>query len=225
MQDHIFETMKKSFSFLEKSKDWEIDLINHAGILKKCTSGELLAGEGFLCNGVAFVVDGTVRVYTMSSDGREMTLYRIRMGESCVLTMLCFLGNTENSTFAIAEENASVIIIPQESFNKLFHTSPDWSAFVFRSLSDKVTELMLFVEEFAFHSMDKRLAIYLYEASLARHTNTILTTHEQIASELGTAREVVSRLLKTFEKNGMVVLSRGKIEVDARALAQFQLKA
>jgi len=225
MTTDIFLSMKKSFSFLEHSKKWEIDLINNAGILKKCESGEMLAGEGFLCNGVAFVVEGSIRVFTMSSDGREMTLYRIRAGESCVLTMLCFLGKTENSTFAVAEENASVVIMPQDAFNKLFNTSPEWSAFVFRSLSDKVTELMLFVEEFAFNSMDKRLAIYLYEASITSGSTVLRTTHELIASELGTAREVVSRLLKTFEKAGMVKLSRGKVSVDPRALAKYQLKA
>ena len=222
MTGEIFDLMKQQFSFLENSEQWQIDLINSSGIIKKCQSGEMLAGEGFLCNGVAFVSSGAIRVFTMSPDGREMTLYRIRKGESCVLTMLCFLGKTENNTFAIAEDNASVIILPQDAFNKLFNSSTEWSTFVFRSLSDKVTELMLFVEEFAFSSMDKRLAIYLYEASIINGSNTIKTTHEQIAGELGTAREVVSRLLKSFEKTGMVSLSRGEIEVQPRALAQYQ---
>jgi len=224
MSKDVFETMKKAFPFLKESPAEEIKQINNAGIVKKCATGEMLAGEGFLCNGVAFVVDGSVRVYTMSGDGREMTLYRIRGGESCVLTMLCFLGNTDNNTFAVAEDNATVIIIPQDSFNNLFNHSTAWSTFVFKSLSDKVTELMIFVEEFAFNSMDKRLAVYLYEASLAKGSKVLKTTHEQIASELGTAREVVSRLLKTFEKSGMVVLSRGEIEIDARALARYQLE-
>ena len=223
MANSIFETMKQEFSFLNKSEQWQVDLVNYSGMLKRCESGEMLAGEGFSCNGVAFVVKGSIRVFTMSDEGREMTLYRIRKGESCVLTMLCYLGKTENNTFAVAEDNASVIILPQDAFNKLFHDSAQWSTFVFKSLSDKVTELMLFVEEFAFNSMDKRLAIYLYEVSIVNGSNILKTTHEQIASELGTAREVVSRLLKTFEKNGMVSLSRGEIEVQPRALVQYQL--
>lgn len=218
----IIDTLSEAFPFALDCEKWEKELINNMAYSEKAKSGDMLAGEGFKCKGAAFVIKGIIRVYRLAEDGRELTLYRIGPGETCILTMLCFLGDTDYMSYAVVEEDTTMVVLPHNVFNQLFDKSPLWRNVVFKALTNKITELMMFVEEVAFNSMDKRLAVYLYETALAKSTKELKMTHEQIATELGTAREVVSRILKTFERQGMVKLARGVVTVIPKELAAYQ---
>ena len=124
------------------------------------------------------------------------------------------LGDTKYPAIAEVEECAKILMIPSEFFKKLFSTDFLWQKFIFNTLSNRLVEVMMIVEEVAFKSMDKRLAKYLIEKTEISINNNILkVTHEKIALELGTAREVVSRILKDFEKKEILDLSRGKITI------------
>jgi CRP/FNR family transcriptional regulator, anaerobic regulatory protein len=212
--DSFIFDLKTAFPFLNEMEASKFNDLFHAIRFHEYPKGTTLLQEGHPCNGITLILDGSVRVFKLSPDGREITLYRIGRGETCVLSISCAMGNADYPAIAEVEENAKLIVIPVSVFKILFSNDPAWQKYFFAALLNRLTEVMLLVEEITFKSMDKRLGIFLVD-KLAKNydKNTIETTHEQIALELGTAREVISRLLKDFEKQGLIVLSRGKIEV------------
>lgn len=174
--------------------------------------GTILLKEGHTCQNANFILEGSIRVYKLSPEGKEVTLYRIGRGDTCVLILSCLMGSTEYPAIAQVEEPVTLMTLPADYFKAMFHQSPSWQEFVFKTLSRRLSEVMLVVEEIAFKSMDRRLAAFLYDKQEASKPY-IEITHEEIALELGTAREVVSRVLKELEKKGFVSLSRGKIHI------------
>lgn len=154
-------------------------------------------------------MSGTVRVQQLSAAGREIVLYRVHSGESCVLTTACLLAFENYSAEGIAETDLEAILIPRDDFDELMSMSREFRAYVFEAYSRRITDLFMVIEEIAFKRMDIRLAQRLIElkgADAALHL-----THQQLAIELGTAREVISRQLKEFERRGWVTLNRGVI--------------
>lgn len=172
--------------------------------------------EGHVCSNLVLILDGCIRVYKLSPDGKEVTLYRVGRGETCILMVSCLLGNTQYPAIAEVENHVELALIPSEYFKKLFSFNTHWQKFIFNTLSGRLTEVMMIVEEVAFKSMDKRLATYIILKTENAENPTLNITHEKIAMELGTAREVVSRILKDFEKKDFLILSRGKITIKNR---------
>jgi CRP/FNR family transcriptional regulator, anaerobic regulatory protein len=163
------------------------------------------------------VARGCIRVQQVSESGREIVLYRVGGGETCVLTTACLLAHESYSAEAIAETQVSGLVLPRSSFDQLIAESRPFRDFVFTAYASRIRDLMLLIQEVAFGHIDIRLAQRLLGLSDA--TGTVPLTHQDLAVELGTAREVVSRQLKEFERRGWIRLVRGRIEVlDGSAL-------
>ncbi|NJL50282.1 MAG: Crp/Fnr family transcriptional regulator [Blastochloris sp.] len=171
--------------------------------------GKQAFAAGADCSSYLVVVRGTVRVQLIAENGREIVLYRVRSGESCVLTTSCLMMHASYSAEAVAEDNVLAAALPGETFRTLLANSATFREFVLASYADRVADLILTMEDAVFHRIDHRLARTL----LARGVTTIAGTHQELAAELGSAREVVSRQLKSFEKQGLVALSRGRIDI------------
>jgi len=172
--------------------------------------GTHLYWEGDSCSGIAFLLSGSIRVYKCGETGREITLYEIGPGETCILNASCILGNNAYPANAVTVCTGELILIPAHDFRRLLGSHEILRDFVFSLLSERLGEVMELVNEVAFRRMDERVTEYLIEKS---GDGLLLTTHQKIASDLGTSREVVSRLLKDFERQGRVLLGRNEIRL------------
>ena len=187
----------------------------------KYEKGKVLMYEGMSCNNAIFVLEGSIRVYKVSEEGKEITLYRVEKGETCIITISCILANVHYQAIAEVEEDVTMLMMPLKIFHGLFSSSMAFQQFIFRTLSTRMTEVMMIVEEVAFKSMNTRIASFLLDQKEKNNSDIIKITHEKIAMELGTAREVVSRVLTDFQKKGAVQVSRGKIKVKDIKLLYF----
>lgn len=176
-------------------------------------------GEG--CRAYLLVLEGSVRVQKVSESGREIVLYRVESGEDCVLTTSCLLGREPYHAEAIAETDVRAVALPAPAFRRALAESEGFRNFIFRGHGRRISDLILLVEEVAFRRVDLRLARLLVRQA-GGQGGVVELTHEQLGAELGTAREVISRQLKEFERRGWVRLGRGRVEVtDAAALEEL----
>ncbi|MDO9233793.1 MAG: Crp/Fnr family transcriptional regulator [Methylotenera sp.] len=169
--------------------------------------------EGAPCGAYVMRLAGKSRVYKISSNGREILLYRVGAGETCVITTTCLLGNSDYPASTIVEEPIRDVLIPATAFHQLMLDSSVFRKFVMTNYGALISDLIVLLDEVAFHNLDARLAKVLLDAN----NTQIVRTHQQIADELGTAREVVSRQLKRLEQKGSVSLGRGQIEIINRS--------
>ena len=183
------------------------DIISRA-VLRRFPAGMLIYSEGDACPAIAFVLSGEIRVYKAAEGGREITLYEIGSGETCILNASCVLANTSYSASAVSVKEGEMLLVPADDFRRLMETSEDVRRYLFEIMSRRLATVMALVEEVAFGRMDIRLREYLSEKM---EHGVLRSTHQKIAGDLGTSREVISRLLKDFERKGIVALSRGEI--------------
>jgi len=168
-----------------------------------------LPAESFL-----LVLDGTVRVQQVSTGGREIVLYRVSGGESCIMTTACLLSQDTYNAEGITETTVEAVALPRAAFDELMGRSADFRRFVFADYASRLTDLLHVVEEVAFERIDKRLAQKLCER--AGGDGLLGATHQELAVELGSAREVVSRHLKEFQRRGWLTLTRGQVRLTDR---------
>lgn len=169
--------------------------------------GTVVFDERQACQGFPFVLKGDIRVVKPAANGRELPLYRVLPGESCIITSSCLLGHTDYNARGIAEGETSLVLLPRLLFDELL-AEPAFRNFVFHLFSERISELMQVIEEVAFRKLDQRLAGLLLGKGKLVHA-----THQQLADELGSVREMVSRLLKGFAEQGLVKLSREQVEI------------
>ena len=174
-------------------------------------AGTTVFAPGVAAQSFLLILDGTVRVQQVSPNGREIVLYRVTGGETCIMTTACLLSDEEYSAEGIAETEVEAVAVPKAAFEEAIARSPGFRRLVFADYSHRISDLMHVVEEVAFERLDKRLAQRLLD--LAAADGTLPVTHQDLAFELGSAREVVGRLLKELERRGWVGLSRGRIEL------------
>lgn len=183
--------------------------------------GTVIFGPGKAPENLLLLLSGTIRVHQTSESGRDIVLYRVSAGESCVLTTACLLAYEDYLAEGVAETDVQAVAIPRRVFEELIAESTVFRRFVFTAYSRRITDLFFVIEEIAFRRMDIRLAQKLVE--LPAPGGVIATTHQDLAAELGTAREVISRQLKEFQRRGWVALSRGEIRItDRDALKALQ---
>jgi len=176
--------------------------------------GALVFSAGQQADNLLLLLSGTVRVQQRSDTGREVTLYRVHAGESCVLTTACMLAFEEYAAEGVAEAQVTAAAIPRKLFDDLLARSSVFREFVFAAYSRRITDLFTLIDDIVFQRMDVRLAARLLE--LAGDGDTIRTTHAGLAAELGTAREVVSRILAEFGRRGWVDTQRGEVQLTDR---------
>ena len=170
-------------------------------------AGTVLFDDHQACEGFPFVVSGSIRVIKASPSGRELPLYRVAPGETCVISSSCLLGHEDYNARGVAESDTEMVMLPKAVFDELLG-EPAFRGFVFHLFADRIADLMQLIEEVAFHKLDQRLAALLLGKGRVLHT-----THQQLADELGSVREMVSRLLKGFAAQGLVKLGREQVEL------------
>ncbi len=185
--------------------------------LKRIPAGSLIYSQGDVCRAIAFVLSGGIRVYKTGENGREITLYDLGPGETCILNASSILSGGGYPANAAASMETRVALLDAARFRHLMAASEDLREFVFALISIRLGDVMALVEEVAFGRMDERLTEYLRERSVSSGPSSDIsvlnTTHQKIANDLGTSREVVSRLLKDFERRGLLELHRNTIRL------------
>lgn len=214
IEEQSVASLKRAFPFLKQASQKSQNLLREYGMMKSLQRGDAISSEGDACHFIAFVLSGKARVYKVSKTGREITLYHIGAGESCILTMSCILSKTAFPAFACAEEPTQAMLLPSKVFEELIASDAEWRNYAFGLLAKRLSAVMTVVEEVAFRRVDERLAEYLLaQAATKKGAPHLALTHEKIAAELGTSREVVSRLLKDFESEGLLQAQRARIRL------------
>ena len=205
------------FPALARLEPEALALLSAEGMRARMPRGTVLFQPGALCQNYLMMLDGAVRVQMVSESGREIVLYRVGRGDTCILTTACLMSRTGYSAEGVAETDIDAVALGAQTFHALLARSGVFREFVFASFGNRLTAMLALVEEVAFGRIDLRLARFLVEHCDAG--GGLDTTHQTLAVELGTAREVVSRQLKEFERRGLVELGRGRVLVrDAKGL-------
>lgn len=183
-----------------------------------CTTRTLEAGSNFIeigqqITGMPLLTEGTIKVVREDSDGNELLLYYLNGGETCATTLSCCMNDAKSEVRATVMEDITAIIVPISCMNSWLQKYSSWRNFIMLSYRNRFEELLKTVDNIAFMKMDERLENYLLQRSKEINSKILLGTHQEIADDLHTSREVVSRLLKQLEKIGRVKLSRNKIEI------------
>lgn len=190
-----------------------LEKLKKEGTIKTFSPDTVLIDENDYIKFVPIVLNGSIKVFKLDEDGREMLLYYIKPGESCVMS---FLGATCNGTSkikAVVEEEAEVLVLPVHKATDLIRENPQWIQFIFELYNRRFEELLTVVNAIAFQKVDVRLWELLKTKVKMLKTDELNMTHQQIADELGTAREVVSRLLKQLERDKKISLGRNKVKI------------
>jgi CRP/FNR family transcriptional regulator len=220
LDQHHFDQISQALPFLKTGPPELIRDFTDMAYYANISSGKEIFVEGDEVNGIALIISGVVRVYKVSESGREITLYRFGVGESCVITANAILHQQDFPAIAVVEKDAEAVMIPADSFNQWVRKYDAWRDFVFKLVSQRLANVMEIVEEVAFKRLDNRLAAILL--SRAQSGSTIKITHQEIANEVGSSREVISRLLDDFVKREIIKTSRGAIQVlDTEALNTY----
>lgn len=176
-------------------------------------AGTVVVRKGDPCQNFLLIQQGSVRAYDIADNGREIVLFRVCAGDLCILTITNLLEETAYSANVVAESEVRAIAIPIAHFQILMSRSSAFRKLIMSTLVRRMSDIMRLVQQVTFHRLDLRLACLLGKFFGDQHTMTIQVTHDQLAKELGTKREVVSRLLKEFEHMGCIHLHRGQIEL------------
>jgi CRP/FNR family transcriptional regulator len=208
LESPVIDNTVKLFPFLQKNSTTVINDFFSSGYKQNFDKGTQIYWEGDACRGIAFLISGDIRVYKTSESGREITLYEIGPGETCILNASCILSNKKYPANAVTISSGEMYILPAKDLKRMISDHESVREYIFSIFSYRLTSVMTLLEEVVFSKMDERLKDYLVEKS---EDNILHATHLEIANDLGTAREVISRLLKDFERKGHVKLSRNTI--------------
>ncbi len=174
-------------------------------------TGQLAFRPGDPCEGYILVLEGSVRVSQLSDRGREIVLYRVEEGQACILTTACLMAHRSYANEGVAETDVRAAFLPGADFFELLQISDRFRSFVFASFGERLVDLMALIDNLAFHRIEERLAHVLVEC--CDENLRVHETHKLLADEIGSAREVVSRRLKDFERRGLLAISRGEIRI------------
>lgn len=197
-------------SSLTSALEEQVDL-RDLGITKHFGSGETIVTEDAPIRSIPIITSGSVKVIQSDETYKEMVLYYLRPGETCIMSFLAGLYHDTSKVKAVAEEESEVLFIPVDKIHDLIRKHPEWLNYIFQIYHKRFEELLDVVDAVAFKKMDERLLQFIQKRCEVMGTDTLTMTHDQLAQELGTAREVISRLLKKMEAEGLVKLGRNKI--------------
>jgi CRP/FNR family transcriptional regulator, anaerobic regulatory protein len=206
-----FTKIFHGLSILQQANPQLLTEFKRAAFFAHIPAGKDIFVVGDDVNAIALLVSGVVRVYKVGETGREITLYRFGLGESCILTANAILSRQSFSAIATVEQDAEAVMIPADTFREWVQRYELWREFLFALLSHRLSIVMEIVNEVTFHRMDIRVAALLLERSMI--SNPVRVTHQEIAAELGSSREVISRILENLASQGSIRVLRGSIEV------------
>jgi CRP/FNR family transcriptional regulator, anaerobic regulatory protein len=215
--------LARSLPILQQADPQMVREFQQAAFYARIPAGRDVFAQGDRVDAIALLLSGAVRVYKIGETGREITLYRFGMGESCILSANAILNNQSFSAVATVEQDAEAIMIPADVFRDWVRRYDLWREFVFDLLSRRLSSVIEVVEEVAFRRMDIRVAALLLER--CPRQNPLNVTHQEIAAELGSSREVISRILENLASQKLVKIGRGTVEVlDFQALEMFTVR-
>ena len=189
------------------------DIIQSSAVKKTVNKGTVLHGGFNDCSGLFLVASGMLRAYILSEEGKEVTLYRLFEMDICLFSASCMIQSIQFEIMIEAEKDSEVLVIPADVYKSLTDASAPLANYTNQIMASRFSEVMWLIEQLMWKSFDKRLAQFLVEETLVEDTDVLRLTHEKIANHLGTAREVVSRMLKYFEGEGLVMVSRGSVKI------------
>lgn len=224
LSNHDLQYIPQALTFWDKLTDTQKNLlINNITPVHYDKGTRIHSGEND-CIGVILIKKGELRIYILSDEGKEITLYRLHDGEICVLSASCILDNITFDVHVDAEVDSEVLLIDSALYQQLCRQNIFAENFTDKLVIDSFSDVMWAMEQILFMSFDKRLAIFLFDEINRNQTDTVELTHEQIAKYIGSAREVVSRMLKYFAQEGIVELSRKGVRViDKKKLKELTL--
>ncbi len=206
-----FNRITQSLPILQKADTAFTREFQQAAFFARIPAGHDVFLEGDHVEAIALLISGVVRVYKIGETGREITLYRFGNGSSCILTANAILSQKTFPAVATVEQDAEAIMIPADIFRDWVRRHDLWREFVFELLSQRLSTVMAIVDEVVFQRMDRRVASLLL--SRGKKQNPVKITHQEIAAELGSSREVISRLLEDFVSEGSIRSGRGMVEI------------
>ena len=222
-KNELIELFEKVFPFWNKMSETDKETFcrtAHHVVFKKGTN----VHNGNECTGVILIKSGSLRLYMLSEDGKEVTLYRLFPGGMCMLSASCVLDSITFDVYVDSEENSECIVVGGCAYEDLSRRLVDAKLFALETALSRFSDVMWVMQQILFMSMDKRLAIFLLDEIAQKGGDTVALTHEQIAKYIGSAREVVSRMLKYFASEGLVEASRGGIKIlDKKRLREMSL--
>ena len=189
------------------------DRLQNSAALRSAPRGTVLHNGDMDCTGLLLVKSGQLRAYILSDEGREITIYRLFDRDMCLFSASCMMRSIQFEVTIEAEKDSRLWIIPPEVYQRLMEESAPVANYTNELMASRFSEVMWLIEQVMWKSFDKRLASFLLEETALEGTNALRITHEIIANHMGTAREVVTRMLRYFQNEGMVKLSRGTVEI------------
>ncbi len=205
----LLELFKKTFPFWDGMSDTDKATFMRSSYNVRFEKGTNIH-NGNECTGVILIKSGSLRLYLLSDEGKEVTLYRLFPGDMCILSASCVLSSITFDVFVDSEEDSECVVVGGCAYEDLSRRMPEAKIFALESASASFSEIMWVMQQILFMSMDKRLAIFLLDEASKNGSDTVKLTHEQIAKYMGSAREVVSRMLKYFSAEGLVFSSRSE---------------
>lgn len=215
--------LQSYFPIWEQLTSAQQERLKGSAVSRTVKKGTALHSGSMDCTGLLLVQQGQLRAYILSDEGREITLYRLFDRDICLFSASCIMRSIQFEVMIEAEKDTTLWVIPSEIYQGIMEESAPLSNFTNEIMATRFSEVMWLMEQIMWKSFDKRLAKFLMEECTLEGTPVLKLTHETIANHLGTAREVVTRMLRYFQSEGMVKLARGTVEItDAAALEKLQ---
>ena len=208
-KEELIELFHKTFPFWDNMSAGDKETFIRSSYEVKFEAGTNIH-DGNECTGVILIKSGSLRLYLLSEEGKEITLYRLFPGDMCILSASCVLSSITFDVFVDSEENSECVVVGGCAYEDLSRRLPEAKIFALESATQSFSEIMWVMQQILFMSMDKRLAIFLLDELAKTGSDTVKLTHEQIAKYIGSAREVVSRMLKYFSSEGLITSSRSE---------------
>ena len=208
-ETELTELFEKAFPFWEGLTDWDRNTFLHSSQKVKFSKGATVH-DGGECTGVILIKTGVLRLYLLSDEGKEVTLYRLFPGEMCIFSASCVLDSITFDVFIDAEEDSECVVVGGCAYEGVWQKSDAVKIFTYETALSRFSDVMWVMQQILFMSMDKRLAIFLLDETSKNGSDTVKLTHEQIAKYMGSAREVVTRMLKYFVSEGLISASRSE---------------
>lgn len=222
---NIEKTLKRSISIWDTLSSQEQKMLTSTAIVKKFQPKEIIHRGHFDCSGLIIIESGSLRAYITSPNGKEVTLYHLYRDDICLFSASCLLKDINFEVEISSEQETICLLIPTSKYEEIISVSPLIYNFTNTILAKKFSSVMWLLEQIVFYSFDKRLADYLLDQTYNLDSHILNYTHEKIAKDLGTAREVVSRMLKYFEQEKLVTLKRNQISlINLEGLSHLTVK-
>lgn len=196
--------------------DKQREVLSSASVNRTFRKGKIMHNGSADCTGLILVCSGQIRAYTVSADGREVTLYRLFERDICLFSASCMMNSIQFDMTIEAEKDTEVVVIPSEIYKSIMEVSAPLANYTNEIMASRFSDVMWLIDQIMWKSFDKRLADFLLNEAAIEETNILHLTHEIIGNHLGNPREVVTRMLKYFSAEGMVKLSRGTVEITDR---------